>query len=66
MSVEAKVSEPCINVYDVLGFDNPEMMQAKADIAHAISRIIRHRSLSQVKAAQMWDTTEAWVSAVVS
>lgn len=65
-NVCCKISEPIINVYDALGFDNSEMMQAKAEIAHAISSIIRHRHLTQKEAAKALCTTQPWVSAVVN
>ena len=47
------VAQSCGNVYEDLGLPDAEEMLVKAQLALSISRIIKSRELSQIKAAQI-------------
>lgn len=54
------------NVFDDLGFKQPEEMQAKAQIAYFISQIINHRHLTQKEAAAELGLTQPKVSNIMA
>ena len=54
------------NVFDDLGFKQPEEMQAKAQIAYHISQIINHRHLTQKEAAAELCLTQPKVSNIMA
>jgi predicted XRE-type DNA-binding protein len=53
------------NIYADLGFDEPELEQAKATLARQIGTIIKERGLTQVKAAEMLGIDQPKVSALL-
>lgn len=63
---EIPVSDGFSNVFEALGFEGSEEMLAKAQLAHTISSIIRHRHLTQKEAAEVLGTTQPKVSALMN
>ena len=53
------------NVFDDLGFDQPEEELAKAKLVMAIGRAIRQRKLTQVQAAALLGIDQPKVSALL-
>ena len=53
------------NVFADLELEDPELLQAKAEMAIAITSTIRKRGLTQVAAARELDTDQAKISAIV-
>jgi predicted XRE-type DNA-binding protein len=66
MAMERKSEESCGNVFADLGVENAEEELAKAKMAHAISRIIKERDLTQTEAAKLLKTDQARISQVVN
>lgn len=60
-----KVYESSGNVFADLGFPDAEERYAKAMISRLIARAIEARGLTQAEAAELLDTTQPKVSAVV-
>ncbi len=54
------------NVFVDLGFDEPDVCLAKADLAMKIAQIINRRHLSQQQAAELLGITQPNVSAIFS
>jgi predicted XRE-type DNA-binding protein len=53
------------NVFADLGLSNPEERLAKAELAYAISRVIRERGLTQREAAKLMDVDQPKVSHIL-
>ena len=53
------------NVYEDLGFDDPEGEQAKADLAIEIIKVIRARDLTQQQAAEIMGIRQPKVSRII-
>jgi predicted XRE-type DNA-binding protein len=53
------------NIYADLGFDEPELEQAKAKLARRIAAIIEERRLTQVRAAEILGIDQPKVSALL-
>ena len=53
------------NIYADLGFDEPELEQAKAKLARGIAAIIKERRLTQVRAAEILGIDQPKVSALL-
>jgi len=53
------------NVYDDLGYDQPEEMQVKAEIVYRIARSIEERRLTQEQAATIMGLDQPKVSALL-
>jgi predicted XRE-type DNA-binding protein len=53
------------NVFADLGLPNPEERLAKAELAHAISRVIKERGLTQREAAKLMDVDQPKVSHIL-
>ncbi len=54
------------NVFEDLGFDNPEEYQAKAELALHIIKIIEERALTQKQAATLIGATQPDISKLKS
>ncbi|CAN5747297.1 hypothetical protein BH23PSE1_BH23PSE1_10770 [soil metagenome] len=54
------------NVFDDLGFDNPESMSLKAALAFRISSVLKHRNLSQAAMGQALGIPQPKVSRLLS
>jgi predicted XRE-type DNA-binding protein len=54
------------NVFADLGVENAEEELAKAKMAHAISRLIKQRGLTQAEAAAILETDQARISQVMN
>ncbi|HEY7030525.1 MAG TPA: helix-turn-helix transcriptional regulator [Thermomicrobiales bacterium] len=62
--------EPCFtvgsgNIYADLGFEEPELEQAKATLARQIGALIRARGLTQIEAAKVLGIDQPKVSALL-
>ena len=66
MSSEKKVTVGSGNVFADLGFANPEEELLKAKLVREIRAIIKHRKLTQAKAAAMLGLKQPDVSALVT
>jgi len=53
------------NVFEDLGYPNPEESQAKADLSRQIHQIIKNRKLTQKKAAEIMGIDQPKVSDLV-
>jgi predicted XRE-type DNA-binding protein len=53
------------NVFEDLGYPNPEEALAKADLAHQIYKIIKTRKLTQARAAKILGIDQPKVSDIV-
>jgi len=53
------------NIYEDLGFDDPEGEQAKADLAIEIIKVIRSRDLTQQQAAEIMGIRQPKVSRIM-
>ncbi|MFQ5686600.1 MAG: helix-turn-helix domain-containing protein [Candidatus Scalindua sp.] len=58
------IEKSCGNVFDDLGLENAEALQAKAIMAVAILKIIKRRRLTQAKAAKLLGTSQAHISRI--
>lgn len=65
MSEELLVQESSGNVFQDIGLKNPEIYQAKAEIARQIGKLIEARGLSQQKAAEILGVDQPKVSALL-
>lgn len=65
MSEEIEVYESSGNVFADLGLPDAEERYAKAMISRLIAKAIEARGLTQAQAAELLDTTQPKVSAVV-
>ena len=65
MSEEIAVEIGSDNVYADLGYDQPEEMQAKAEMVHQIALIIENRWLTQERAAEIMGIDQPKVSALL-
>ncbi|HEC90609.1 MAG TPA: XRE family transcriptional regulator [Alphaproteobacteria bacterium] len=61
-----KVTDGSGNIFADLGVDAPDEMLAKAQLAHAIIGIIKHRHMIQVEAAKVLGTDQAKISALAN
>jgi predicted XRE-type DNA-binding protein len=61
-----KITRGSGNVFEDLGFDNPEEYQAKAELALQIIRIIEDRALTQKDAATLIGATQPDISKLKS
>lgn len=61
-----KITRGSGNVFEDLGFDNPEEYQAKAELALQIINIIEDRSLTQKEAATLIGATQPDISKLKS
>jgi predicted XRE-type DNA-binding protein len=61
-----KITRGSGNVFEDLGFDNPEEYQAKAELALQIIKIIEDRALTQKKAATLIGATQPDISKLKS
>ena len=66
MLKERQSEESCGNVFADLGVENAEEELAKAKMAHAISRIIKERGLTQAEAAKILKTDQARISQIIN
>jgi predicted XRE-type DNA-binding protein len=66
MTINKDFTRSSGNVFADLGFEQPEEMQAKAQIAYLITRIINHRHLSQKEAAAELGLTQPKVSNIMA
>lgn len=66
MTVAKEYTKSGGNVFADLGFDQPEEMQAKAQIAYHIAKIINHRHLTQKEAADELGLTQPKVSNIMA
>ncbi len=66
MKTELKYTEGGENVYEDLGFKNPEERQVKARLAMRISEIIEKRKLTQINAAKFLGINQPKVSALMN
>ena len=65
MSVKREpIEKSCGNVFADLGLEDAEELQAKAIMAVAILKIIKHRRLTQTKAAELLGTSQAHISRI--
>lgn len=62
---EVRVTRGSGNVFADLGLSNPEERLAKAELAHAISRVIQERGLTQREAAALMGIDQPKVSHVL-
>jgi len=53
------------NVFEDLGYSNPEESQAKADLSQQIHQIIKNRKLTQKKAAEIMKIDQPKVSDII-
>ncbi len=53
------------NIYEALGFDDPEGEQAKADLAIEIIKVVRERDLTQQQTAEILGIRQPKVSRIV-
>lgn len=60
------VSKGYKNVFEALGFDDAEEMLAKAKLAHSIMGIIKDRKLTQDAAAELLETKQPKISALMN
>jgi predicted XRE-type DNA-binding protein len=56
------IEKSCGNVFADLGVDDPDDMQAKAQLALAILNLIEERGLTQIEAAQILGTDQSYIS----
>lgn len=66
MKSSKKITESSGNVFDDLGFANPEEELLKAKLVREIRGIIKRRKLTQTKAAAMLGLKQPDVSALVT
>lgn len=59
---DTNFTKSCGNVFADLGLDNAEELHAKSTLAQTIRDIIKHRNLTQAKAAKLLDTHQTQVS----
>ena len=52
------------NVFEDLGFSNPDEMLARSELVREINRLIEQRGLTQVEAAQLLGTTQPMISSL--
>ena len=62
----SNVTKSCGNVFEDLGLENAEELQAKSTLAQAIRDIIKQRNLTQAKAAKLLDTHQTQISRLSS
>ncbi|MHA1598103.1 MAG: helix-turn-helix domain-containing protein [Alphaproteobacteria bacterium] len=62
----SKVTDGSGNIFADLGIDAPDEMLAKAQLAHTIISIIKHRHITQAQAAKILGTDQAKVSALAN
>jgi predicted XRE-type DNA-binding protein len=65
MSEELELTWSSGNVFADLGLEDPDLLLAKADLAIAITGIIRERGLTQAAAARELGVDQARVSAIM-
>jgi predicted XRE-type DNA-binding protein len=65
MSEEMELTWSSGNVFADLGLEDPDLLLAKADLAIAITGIIRERGLTQAAAARELGVDQARVSAIM-
>jgi predicted XRE-type DNA-binding protein len=65
MNQEPELTWSSGNVFADLGLDDPDLLQTKAELAIAITSIIRERGLTQAAAARELDVDQARISAIV-
>lgn len=51
--ISKDIEDGCSNVYEDLGFPEPEIMKRKADLVHKISVIIKQQGLTKESAAEI-------------
>lgn len=54
------------NVFRDLGLPDPELLQAKADLAHKIAEIIERKKMTQREAASVLGVTQPKVSSLLN
>jgi predicted XRE-type DNA-binding protein len=64
--MSGKITRGSGNVFEDLGFDNPEEYQAKAELALQIIKIIEDRALTQKEAATLIGATQPDISKLKS
>jgi len=64
--MSGKITRGSGNVFEDLGFDNPEEYQAKAELALQIIKIIEDRALTQKEAAPLIGATQPDISKLKS
>jgi predicted XRE-type DNA-binding protein len=64
--MSGKITRGSGNVFEDLGFDNPEEYQAKAELALQIIKIIEERALTQKEAATLIGATQPDISKLKS
>ena len=62
----SNVTRSCGNVFKDLGLENAEELQAKSTLAQTIRDIIKHRNLTQAKAAKLLGTHQTQISRLSS
>jgi predicted XRE-type DNA-binding protein len=65
MSEDVELTWSSGNVFADLGLEDPDLLLAKADLAIAITNIIKERGLTQAAAAKELGVDQARVSAIV-
>jgi predicted XRE-type DNA-binding protein len=60
-----RIERGCGNVFADLGFSNPDLALAKAELVQRIRELIEERKLTQVKAAKLLGLDQPKVSALV-
>jgi predicted XRE-type DNA-binding protein len=64
MAKHLKIEESSGNVYADLGFANPELERAKADLAREIRSVIDIRGMTQAEAGKLFGVDQADVSRI--
>lgn len=65
MTDEPRFVESSGNVFADLGMDDPEELMAKAQLAHAIAKIIERHGWTQTEAARVLGISQSHVSRVL-
>jgi predicted XRE-type DNA-binding protein len=60
-----RVTKGSGNVFRDLGLPDAELLQAKADLVHRISKLIEKRRLTQMRAAEVLGITQPKISALL-
>ena len=64
--MSGKITRGSANIFQDLGFDNPEEYRAKADLALHIIKVIENRALTQKEAAILIGATQPDISKLKS
>jgi len=64
MKKNKKIESKATNIFEELGFENPEEWLAKAELARQINNLIEQKDVTQIEAAKLLDIDQPKISAL--